>query len=260
MGKILDSKFSNINASMSTNSTYSKSYSDYARTTLQDKIDSDFLYSTDIYTIEEELERGTLEFQNTVVRITHILKNNIGIKLGDDFKEIIFPDINHTFGLGYRYKFDNNIWITTNSDYYHYPTASVIVRRCDNTLKWRDSNNSIIQEPCIIMEGQMKNNVFDYNDRIIIPEGDIQVTTQYNDNSKTIKIDDRFLFGDQAFRVRSINNFHNQYTYENDSPRLLNLTMIKDNMSPYDNLSEDIPSSESFVDSRRVLTDWGRSD
>jgi hypothetical protein len=257
MGKLLNNKFSNINASMSTNSNYSNSYSDYARNTLQEKINSDFLYAADIYDIEEEISIGALEFQTITVRIVHILKNNIGIKVGDDFKELIFSELNHIVGLGLRYRFDDNIWLTINSDYYHYPTISVVIRRCNNVLRWRDIDNSILQEPCII-DYKINENAFDQNDKIIIPEGDIQVIAQYNDNSKKIRIDDRFIFGDQAFRVRSINNFINKFTYDNESPKLLYLTMTKDNNSPYDNTTTDVSNSNNYVDGKKPISNWGK--
>jgi hypothetical protein len=193
---------------------------------LQALINDQFENGSDFYTIGEELTFGTINFTNTDVRITHVINRNTGEKLGDDFREIIFKDITHVKGMGFRYYFDDNYWITVNTDNYKFVTASSIIRRCNNVLRWIDRYGNKIQEPCII-EYAIKESANDFNSNIIIPQGQIAITTQYNNRTTTIIPNQRFLIGNPrvAYKVRGdgINNFLNQSTYDDNSVPLIKI-------------------------------------
>lgn len=202
---------------------------DYYKNNLQQLINERFNIASDVYTIQEEQHIGDLDWQDIIVRLCHVLSDKqTGEKLGDDFKEIIFKDINHAYGVGKRYSFDNNVWITMNSDLYHYVTASCIIRRCNNVLRWIDEFGNHIEEPCII-EYQLRLTGNDFNSNIITPNGMLEVICQYNDKTKKIIPNQRFLFGSPrvAYKVRGngINNFLNQNTYDDSSSPLIKLYM-----------------------------------
>lgn len=207
---------------------------------LQALVNSQFDNGSDYYTIEEELSKGTLNFSNVDIRINHIVKSNTGTQIGDDFKTIIFQDMNHIKGLGYRYKFDNNIWLTVNSDYYKYVTASVVIKRCNNTLKWYDEYNNLQIEPCCV-DYKLNETEFDFNANIIIPEGNVTILCQENEHTKKININDRFVLGNkQVFKVEAINNFLFNQTYDNNSNPLLRLYLKKDGIAEDDDFDYNI--------------------
>ena len=245
MGRVRDTRLGIIRASMVNASDEIKGYSETQKELYQSDIDINFEYATDVYTIGEELVFGSMNFMDTRVRIVHIVQNNVARKLGDDFKELIFQDMQHAKGMGMRYFFNNNYWITINSDYYHYVTASTIIRRCNNTANWILSNGEVHQEVCNI-EYADKNNTFDQNENIGIPRGDITVTLQYNQYTKLISVDDRLIFNGQAFRCRYVDNYLRGETLINDSSPLVYLTMIKDNISVEDDLINNVANANRY--------------
>ena len=202
---------------------------EYWKDNLQDMKDQQFYDASDAYTIEEELTKGTLTFTDVDVRLTHIVNASTGVKLGDDFKNVIFQNSTHPKGQGYRYQFDNNVWICINTGNYKSATTSAVIRRCNNVLN-STINPVITDEPCII-DYKISNDKFDYNKNIDLNDGDISVVVQYNDITKLIKVNTKFMFGEQTFRVQSLNNFLRSDTYDNDTTPLLKMVMKIDQVN-----------------------------
>jgi hypothetical protein len=210
---------------------------------LQAMINMDFVNASNLYTIKEELIKGSKVFTNALVRIIHVINSETGTKLGDDWRGLIFSSIDHVDGLGYLYQFDENYWLTISSDMYKFVTASATVRRCNNTLKWysHDINNNRIlnEEPCII-DYQVTRDLVKYGQEITLPQADIYVITQNNQNTKDIKINDRFLFDGEPFKVQMKNNWQRDQTMVVDSAPLIYLSLFKDQISPLDDLENNI--------------------
>lgn len=208
----------------------------------QQYIDYEFENSSSIYDIEEELTFGTQVYTTAQVRVNHAINSATGSKLGDDYRQFIFKDMAHPKGLGYRYKFNNNTWLCMNSDTYKFVTASTTVRRCNNLLKWKDQYGVIRQEPCVIDYAYSGTQV-DFDQAINIPSGNLVVSVQYNQYTSGIKINDRFIFGSQAFKVRSLNDFFQNQTGLNSTTPLLYLDVYKDSIAEGDDLVNGIPIS-----------------
>jgi len=228
-------------ATMRKNTTYGKTPKDYYLNDLQNKINKEWDYASDIYTIEEESSFGSNMFAYVDVRVNHEPLSNTGDKLSDDFKEFIFKNIDHARGIGYIYKFSNNYWLTINSDLYKKATASSTVKRMNNMLRWVDPDGSYHEEPCII-DYSVKRAVDTLsNSDVTTPNGFIMVIAQLNDRTNKIKENQRFLFGNSsnwaAYKVygNGVRNFLNQQTDDNDSCTLVEFQMGIN----YDNTSYD---------------------
>ena len=220
-------------ATFNTPTNYTESVQYYEQN-LQEKINDTYQYASDTYQIRYEKTFGTLDFDNIVCRICHAINPKTGQNLGDDFKDLKFFNVFSRHIMGERYYFDNSVWITTNTDNYHYNTQSAIVRRCNNTLNFIDSEGNIVQEPCIIGYSLKYANIY-YNTLIEVPQGTIVVTAQNNQNTSWIKINDRFIFGTQVFKVKTVKDYLRSDTYENTSVPLIEFEMFVDAISPDDN-------------------------
>lgn len=232
---LLDNRLDKFSATL-INSPTGNNYQSYSQNLLQQKINSEWAYATDKYTVQEEQTFGMQDWQSLEVRITHILpdSNTGDMRKGDDWRGIKFEDLSHYYAIGIRYQFDNNVWLTVDSDYYHFVTASAVLRRCDNVLKWYDSGGILRQEPCII-EGKVQRYRNEYGQYMTTYEGYISVICQQNQYTNQINIGQRFIFNGRAYKVINPENYHNKTTYGQDSP-LLTLIMNRDmNNSEVDN-------------------------
>jgi hypothetical protein len=198
----------------------------------QAQLNEFFEVAPDVYVIQEETAIGSEIYSNVDVRINRAINAYTGLKLGDDFKQVIFKDLSHSAPLGTRYYFDSNYWITINSEIIKNFAASATIRRCNNMLRWIDEYGVLYEEPCSI-----EYNINSTTDQIrigdnpVLPEGYIEVYAQLNTKTNKIKNNQRFLFGNTGnwtcYKVfgNGTRNFLNQETSDNTSASMLRLYM-----------------------------------
>lgn len=199
----------------------------------QQTLNEQFYNSSTWWTIQEETGIGTQTYENQDVRITHVINAETGLKLGDDWKTVLFPDLNHQLDLGRYYIFDGSTWLIINIEVIKNVAATCTIRRCNNTLRWIDeSTGAYYEEPCAIE--YMVKEPRDYitqGSPFPTPGGFLHVTTQLNERSGKINENQRFLFGNPGhwtcYKVTGtgINDFTNVKTYDNNSAHILTLDM-----------------------------------
>lgn len=195
---------------------------------VQETLNKQFYNASDVFTIQEETSVGSGQYQNVDVRVNNVINPTTADNVEDDFKKLIFPDLDHSVNLGRFYLFDDNYWITTNVDKIKSLAQTVIIRRCNNVLRWIDEQTgALYEEPCSISYLIKENR--DYStagSAIVVPSGMVDCFFQINTRTNKIKPNQRFLFGNPnnwtSYRVEGggINNFNNQKTLDNNSATL----------------------------------------
>jgi hypothetical protein len=195
-------------------------------------LEQQFKETFDWHTIREEFPYGSMQWKDIDVRITHVINSETGVKLGDDYKAILFRELSHATGVGCYYYFDDNYWIVINSENIKNLAASCTVKRCNNLLRWMDTNGKIRTVPCSINYIISENR--DYStagSALVVPSGMLEITTQFNQESNFIVPNTRFLFGNPgnwvAYKVLGggINNYNRMKTEDPYSTGLLILSM-----------------------------------
>lgn len=202
---------------------------------LQELVDMEFENSS-TYTdrLEEEITFGSFKFRKIRARVTSLIDSKTGQRVNDDYKKIIYPNIDYKAKLGTRYKLDNNIWIVSSTDVLSAQTSSVYIKRCNNTLNTQNEFGELHQEPCYIDYKVTETQIF-RNDKLDVPSGRIFVQCQLNEYTKKIKNDDRFIFGEDVYKVRERSKFDQSETMNRNSAYLLSFYCDLD----ADNLAED---------------------
>jgi hypothetical protein len=196
-------------------------------------LNEQFSVATDVFKITEEYVFASGSYIDLTVRIVGAVDASTGEKLSDDFKKLLFQNINYTVSLGKKFYFDNNFWLTVNTEGIKNLSSTCVVRRLNNTLRWVDDLGNIWEESCAI-DYQIKralDQVGAAND-LILPGGYITVYCQLNSKTRNIKGGKtRFLFGNEnnwvCYRVAGdgVRNFLNLQTSNNNSAQLLVLEM-----------------------------------
>lgn len=197
-------------------------------------LESDFYNAPNVYTIQQETSLGSGSYMDVDSRITTAISNDTGLKLSDDFKQLLFkPD--HVVEIGYKYYFDENYWIVTNTNVLKSISVSALARRCNNVLKWTDQNGVIYNEPCIIdyKIAAPTNSTSDP----IVGEGTIHLYTQINPRTNKIKENQRFLFGNSdnwmCYKVYGggVKNYLNNKTFDNSTSTVAEIILGKNSVN-----------------------------
>jgi hypothetical protein len=209
----------------------------YYREHMQQLINSQWDNTTRLQTIEEEYPFGSLEFREVEVHMLHALDKSTRAKQGDDFRELVFQDIDYLVNLGNYYRFSNAYWLTINLDELNRTTKNIIVRRCNNFLKWKNSSGDICEYPCVLeYDATAASPRVDNN--IITPNNRIRVIVQANKDTLTLKVNHRFIFGDRTFKIIGYNNY--MIDEINGKQSILYIQTQLDEISPYDDFVNNI--------------------
>jgi hypothetical protein len=204
--------------------------------TFQESLNQQFYNASDWWTIQEETAVGSQEYEDIDVRIEGVINAETGLKLGDDWKTVLFKDITHDISLGKHYTFDNNTWLTINTEILKNLAATCTIRRCNNTLRWVDEATGVYyEEPgCIEYLIKEPRNYATGGSPFITPGGFLKIETQFNDRTKLINQNQRFLFGNvnhwTCYKIigTGINDYKNATTYDNNSAKVLSLDLVAD--------------------------------
>ena len=202
-------------------------------------LDQEFYNASDVFTIKEETYFASGSYINVDVRINTTTEPGTNIKLGDDFKTLLFQSSHPTVAIDQKFYFDQNYWLITNTTFIKSLVTSAIVRRCNNILRWVDLSGNLYSEHCYI---DYKPTTPDNRNRTdpIIPMGTIHVFSQLNNNTRTIREDQRFLFGNTqqwvSYRIYGggLVNFNNLQTVTNTSAKILEMGMGKNYVNETD--------------------------
>jgi len=183
---------------------------------LQATIDRQFSNAPNFNSIEYEAIFGSQIYDSVDVRIDRVINSQTGQKAGDDYRKIIFKNNDISPINGRRYRFADNIWITINTNNYEMYTYSSTLLRCNNTINFLLPNGSIHYEP-IAINNNITSTGFEFKKNINVASGEIWGIIQYNDFTKNISINDRYILGvggsQQAWSVESVNGINLQETF-----------------------------------------------
>lgn len=195
--------------------------------------------------VGEEKEFGTLVFDKIEARINDIVDAKTGQRINDDYKKIIFRDLQYSPDIGTRYQFDDNIWMVFSANNIRTDSSSVYIRRCNNTMNTQDKYGNIHKEPCYIDYKVTEAQIFK-NQQIDTPSGRIFVQCQRNQWTDKISINDRYIFSGTVYRVRQISKFDRRETLNYNTDRTVAFYAEVDVINEYDNFELEIADFKSI--------------
>lgn len=209
----------------------SSNFSQSVLNSFKNLVEEKFEEASDVFTIQEEKVFGSGVLSNVVVRINRGIDMYTGQKLGDDYKLIIFKDDDHDMKIGSKFYFDNNYWLVNNTELTKNLANSIVVKRCNNVLKWCDENGVVYEEPCSI-EVPLKRPVdSEISINPMTPEGFIELFAQLNSKTELISPNQRFIFGNSnewaCYKIYGggVKHFMNINTFDNSTSRLIYLSL-----------------------------------
>ena len=168
--------------------------------------------TTLIKTIREQIGLPFVDsYQEYEAWVDLVADNSITpMKVASDFLELLIKDLNHINYRGQYYKIslddaheETYICYDAISHINQVPTFKVV--RCNNTLKWID-DGVLYSYPCYLGNDISSTNNLQ-GKSVIVSNERLTAIVQANENTKTIRRNQRFVFNGEAFKVEEINKF-----------------------------------------------------
>ena len=199
--------------------------------------------SNGLETITTDEEKRDELFNKIDIRITSLVDAKTGQRVNDDYKKLIYKDLDYRPKLGQRYFFDDNIWIIYSRDNIRKSSSSAYVRRCNNTINTlAEDEKTIHREPCYI-EYKIIEDQISTSEVIDVPKDKIEVVCQYNDWTSQYRINTRFMLNGVTYKIRQFVNFLNMNTFQ-DNPGLLKFYADFENYNVADNPKNDLANDD----------------
>lgn len=219
----------------------------YFRDQQQAAIDQNWDCTSAKYTIKQQADFGSNTYNDIEVWIDYVVGlGSRGTTNGDDFRQLIFKDIDYQVKRGLYYYFDNNYWITYFSDEYASLSKDAGVRRCNNVMRIVDpENGSIFTIPCVI-DYDMTSPSRQVSSYVITPNNHATVMVQGNsDTLRLFKLNTRYIFGGRPFKLLAYQN-----ALIDDSiaptPTLLYLDLYLDELHANDDIANQLADNGDY--------------
>ena len=220
---------------------------DYFRDQQQAAIDQQWDYTSAKYTIKEQEDFGSNVYNEIEVWIDYVVGlGSRGTTNGDDFRQLIFRDINYEVKRGLYYQFDGNYWITYFSDEYASLSKDAGVRRCNNVMRIIDpENGSIFSIPCVV-DYDMTSPSVQVSSYILTPNNHATIMVQGNaDTLRLFKLNTRYILGGRPFKLLA---YQNALIDESISttPTLLYLDLYLDELHANDDIVNQLADNGDY--------------
>ena len=189
--------------------TISQKPVDYWQQLTQATVNEDWSNSSTVMVVQGQVVNGSKTFSNEELRVMSLIDPKTGNTFGDEYRKVIYKNFalrkNNRF-LGKYYQFDDSVWIVVNTNTRVGATASAILQKCNNVLKWYDSNNKLHSWDCVFQRTLSSTNFDSGSKGVIEVSSDSMIKVQRNVETDSITINQRLIFDDHAFQVKQINN------------------------------------------------------
>ena len=226
---------------------YIQSPNDFYRDLQQSFIDNAWEDTTARITIEEQDKIGPLTFHKIEAWINRAIgETTTFFKNGEDFRQLVFKQIDKPVQRGWMYKFEDNYWIVDFTSPSQGLTSDVLVRRCNNYLRIIDpENGAIFSYPCVI-DYDMTSPSIQVNSNIITPNNHATVIVQANmDTMRLFQLNTRYILGGRPFKLYAYQNTLMKET-DGKSPNVLYLDLYLDEKHAEDDLVNHIAYNGEF--------------
>jgi hypothetical protein len=202
----------------------------------QAMIDSQW-YANNLWAeVQEQDCIGSLKFhtievwKNTVSEFTSKI-----IKDEKDFRRLMFRDVDKQVERGTYYFWDGNYYMVYEGNQPEDAYPEVLVRRCNNILKWIDKDTgSIIEMPCVL-DYEISSTTPKINKDVMVAFSSVTLVVQGNKWTHNLKPNQRFIFNGICYKFIAINNYM-QNSYVDKDTTILFIDIDADPLKPTDNL------------------------
>ena len=165
----------------------------------------------------------------------------------DDFKEILFRSRAIDYiPVGAYIETMGSIWMVVNPGNMSSPTTNAVIARCRAHWTFYDAYGNIKWEPLVIDRRTMLSNRNESPENLVLMEGYFNVKCQKNANTVKLKDNQRMILGSYAYHITGYTDFFEEFTGDDDSAHVINLTVRREEPEEHDDLVNHIADGDLY--------------
>ena len=162
------------------------------------------------------------KWSDCLIRSAPVVDASTGDNMNPDWQRIMIIDRHIDFlPVGAYVRFNNNVWIVYNPDNVTSDIGTGVVQRCNTTYNSLDWYGNIVRTPMVVTKGKVLASSPYYMEYSSIMDGYGHILIQYNEDTKDIHDNTRFLLGNSAYAFYGVVNYAQEFTGNDDSVHII---------------------------------------
>lgn len=189
-------------------------------------------------------------WQERLLRMADVVRPSAAIlRRADDYKIVLFADRDIEYiMLGAKIVTMGSTWLVTNPFNVSGADGAGIVQRCNATWNYLDWYGNVQREPMVVSNPRADANDSDAQEGNLISKGYFNVALQYNDETSQIDTNTRFILGTACYRVTGYSDFHQEFTGDYTTVRLLEFSVrYEEPNNEIDDMVNHVASGKTFT-------------
>lgn len=182
------------------------------------------------------------------IRTAMVIDPTTGNNLGSDWQRIIVENGSIDFlPRGAKVVFNGNTWLVTNPMNIESALGTSVICRCNATWHYLDEYGNVQSEP--FRYGQGAGELATTNavkENMILMNGYQHSIMQLNSNTQVLAHNMRMILGNQAFTVRGLQNFVQEFTQDEDSVHIQYFELAKAEPLEIDDMEQRVAGGKTF--------------
>ena len=159
----------------------------------------------------------------------------------DNFKEILFRSRAIDYiPVGAYIETMGSIWMVVNPGNISSSTTNAVIARCLAHWTFYDAYGNIQWEPLVIDRRTMLSNRNESPENLVLMEGYFNVKCQKNANTVRLRDNQRMILGSYAYHITGYTDFFEEFTGDDDSAHVINLTVRREEPEEHDDMKNRI--------------------
>ena len=230
---------------------YSSRQTEYYGFQTARKVQEMLKYASDVTDAEIEVVNrdGTVTVYHDRIRMANVVRPSAAIGRDfDDFKIILCenPALDY-LQPGAKVRAMGSVWLAVNPDNISSVDGNGIIWRCNTVWNHLDWYGNVLSEPIHAELLRASNNTPDAEESMMIAKGYFNVVAQRNPWTEQIDNNTRFVLGSKTYMVTGYSDFHQEFTGDYDSVRLLKFTVRQEEHSDAsDDMQNHVAGGKNF--------------
>lgn len=182
------------------------------------------------------------------IRTAMVIDPTTGNNLGSDWQRIMVENGSIDFlPRGAKVIFNGNTWLVSNPMNVESVLGTSVICRCNATWHYLDEYGNVQSEPFRYGQGAGElATTNDVKENMILMNGYQHSIMQYNPQTAVLHHNMRMILGNQAFTVRGLQNFVQEFTQDEDSVHIQYFELAKAEPLEIDDMENRVADGKAF--------------
>lgn len=184
---------------------------------------------------------------DVLLRAAPVVDASTGDNMNPDWQRIMIIDRHIDFiPAGAYVQFNGNTWIVYNPDNVTSDIGTGVVQRCNATYNSLDWYGNVVKTPMVVAKGKVLASSPYYMEYSAIMDGYGHILMQYNEDTKDVHDNTRFILGNSAYAFYGVVNYAQEFTGDENSVHIIKSDFRVNEVLENDDLENKVADGKSF--------------